>query len=141
MTILLQAGQLTLWGIAILLCWTASLRLVNMGHVALASRGHIGAPRHVMARVNWWSDLGISLAALAAGNATLIAFAGTAVNALHVPLWVVPGGLWPWLQLVRLAFALCVLLFFLTRVAENPRYKLLWAAGWGAFSLAVVILA
>jgi hypothetical protein len=138
---LLETGYLTLWGIALLLCWTATLRLVNFAHVALAECGHVRPPRHQMPPVRGWTDVGLTIVALASGNATLIAFAGTAARALHLPQWLWPTGLLPWMQLVRIVLALAVLLFFLTRIAERPRYKLAWCACWCAFSFGVVSLA
>jgi hypothetical protein len=141
METIIEGGYLTLWGIALLLCWTATLRLANCAHVALAKRGYLQRPRHEMPPVAGWSDIGFTLVALASGNATLIAFAGTAARALHLPQWLWPTGLLPWMQLLRIVLALAVLLFFLTRIAERPRYKLAWCACWCVFSLGVVSLA
>lgn len=141
MSKVVEGGYLSLWGVAILLCWASTLRLINMAHVHLARRGWIRAPRHVLPPVAEWGDLGITLVALACGNAALVAFAGTALNSLHLPHWLIPGHLSPWLRLVRILCGLVVLVFFLTRVAENARYKLIWAACWCVFSVGVVSLA
>jgi hypothetical protein len=141
MTTLIQGGYLSLWGVAMLLCWVATLRLVNIAHVSAAKRGWVRAPRHVMAPMHAWNDLSTTGIALACGNAGLIAFAGIAVTQLRIPAWLVPHGLVPWLQVLRIVLALVVMVYFLTRVDEHPRQKLAWAACWCAFSLALVSLA
>jgi hypothetical protein len=141
MTALIQGGQLSLWGVAMLLCWVSTLRLINIAHIAAARRGWAHAPRHIMAPMAGWNDLGVTLAALACGNAGLIAFAGTAVRSFRIPDWMVPRDLVPWLQALRIVLALIVMIYFLTRVSETPRFKLAWAACWCAFSFALVFLA
>jgi hypothetical protein len=134
---LIEGGRLSLWGIALVLCWTASLRLVNMAHVALAARKWVRPPAHPMQPMEPAPGLLLTCVALASGNATLIAFAGTAIDSLDLPPWIAPLAIDPWLQLVRILCAGAVLVFFLTRVAEHPRWKVVWSAAWCVFALAI----
>lgn len=142
MTALVQAGYLTLWGIAIVLIWIAGTRLVNMGQGWLAHRGYIRVPREMVPIIRR-NDVTFAWVAFASGSASLIAFSAPAGEQMAVSYghWLIWFGSSPLAQLIRVILALNVLLFFLTRVAEHPRYKLWWAACWGVFSLAVVSLA
>jgi hypothetical protein len=138
---LIQGGYLSLWGVAMLLCWVSTLRLIHIAHCAAARHGWVREPRHAMAPITAWSELSTTSVALACGNAGLIAFAGIAVTQLRIPDWLVPHDLVPWLQVLRIVLALVVMIYFLTRVDEHPRFKLAWAACWCAFSFVLVSLA
>lgn len=131
---LTAGGYLASWGVALLLVWLSSERLIHMAHCELARRGKVKAPSKTMLPMQSWSDPAVAIIALLCGISALIAFLVAAGHAITLPDWITPLSLPPAIELLRLCAAMAVLTFFACRVAEHPAYKAKWIAGWTVFA-------
>lgn len=132
---IVEGGLLALWGIALLLLWFAAARLIHLAHLSLARCGHVRPPARLMLPMAGWSEAGTAATALFCGVSALIAFAASAAMTLDLPVWVGAVAASTWAGALRIASAFAVMTYFLTRVAEHPRWKLVWALCWTTFSM------
>lgn len=135
---LLAGSYLAIFGLAVMVAALACLRLWNRAHAWTAGHGWTRPPRRYLPPIRYGNDLILCALALSFGVAAAAAFIAPVLDL--VPLFVLPAGADPILQLVRVVWGLVGFLILLVLMAIHPWWKLAWGLAWCTFSVCVGLL-